>query len=702
MRRYLLVALLLCEVTSARSAEGMWTLDNPPLKVLQREIGWAPDQAWLDKAMHASARIAGGCSASFVSKNGLVLTNHHCVVRCAEQLSNAQQDFVHAGFLTSNVADEGQCPAMEINRLEKITDVTAAVTRATKGLKGTEFKQAQNAIKAQLTSACVSDNGSERAEDNKVRCDVVDLYHGGQYKLYRYRRFQDVRLVFAPEQAVAFFGGDPDNFNFPRYDFDMALIRVYEDGQPARINDYFSLRAQSPVAGEPVFVFGHPGATQHELTVAQLALLRDRIMLDTVLRQAEYRGLLTQYRKSSTEAARIVAAELFSVENRLKANRGKLEALLDTEFFKRKIADEAALRKYVATNPKLAITTSSAWDDIAQAENIYRNLFQQYTQIEGGLGFYCEYFNFARTLVRGAAEKAKENSTRLPEFNDNVLPQVEANLLANAPIYPELEKIKLTFALTKLREALGADAPFVQQVLGKQSPEQLANRLINATRLADVNLRRQLWNGGAAAIATSDDPFIRLAIDIDAEARQLRSRYEREVEAVVQKNTELIAAARFAKAGTAIYPDATFTLRMSYGVVKGWDEGGHQIAPFTQFAGAFDRATGSAPFALPPSWLENKHKIDLTTILNLSTTNDIIGGNSGSPMLNRSGELVGLIFDGNIHSLGGAYSYEPMLNRSVAVASVGILEALDKIYDAKTLVSELRGYVTETKIQEEK
>jgi hypothetical protein len=283
-----------------------------------------------------------------------------------------------------------------------------------------------------------------------------------------------------------------------------------------------------------------------------------------------------------------------------------------------------------------------------------------------------------------------------------MLPQVEANLFANAPIYPELEKIKLTFALTKLREALGADAPFVQQVLGKQSPEQLANRLINATRLADVNLRRQLWSGGAAAIATSDDPFIRLASDIDAEARQLRSRYEREVEAVVQKNTELIAAARFAKAGAAIYPDATFTLRMSYGVVKGWDEGDHQIAPFTQFAGAFDRATGSAPFALPPSWLENKHKIDLTTILNLSTTNDIIGGNSGSPMLNRSGELVGLIFDGNIHSLGGAYSYEPMLNRSVAVASVGILEALDKIYDAKTLVSELRGYVTETKIQEEK
>jgi hypothetical protein len=685
--RYIAMVFLLGLVNSAWSEEGMWTLDNPPLKAMQRDIGWAPSQNWLDKVMRGSARIAIGCSASFVSKNGLVLTNHHCVARCAEQLSNAQRDLLQAGFLATDRANEQRCPAMEVNRLETISDVTTVVTKATAGLDGTAFKLAQNAIKAKLTSSCVGSEG------NKVRCDVIDLYHGGQYKLYRYRRFQDVRLVFAPEQAVAFFGGDPDNFNFPRYDLDMSLIRIYEDGKPAVVNDYFPLSATGPAAGEPVFVSGHPGSTERELTVAEIAGIRDYVLLDSVLRLAEYRGVLTQFRTTSAESARIAAAELFYVENSLKASRGKLNALLDPALFQRKIAAEAALRSFVASKPALAATTAGAWDAIAQAEKKHRNLFQPREQIEGGRGFACEYFRFARTLVRGAAERPKENAERLPEFNDNVLPQVEANLFSNTPIYPELEKVKLTFALTKLREALGTDAPFVQRVLGKQSPEQLAKKLIEGARLGDTAVRRQLWDGGAAAIAASDDPFIRLVADIDSEARALRSRQEKEVEAVVQKNTELIAAARFARAGDTTYPDATFTLRLSYGVVKGWNEADQLVAPFTQFSGAFERATGSAPFALPASWLASKNKLELTTPLNFVSTNDIIGGNSGSPVLNRNGELVGLIFDGNIHSLGGAYSYDPNFNRSVSVDSAGILEALDKIYGAKALVSELRSTV---------
>ncbi len=685
MKRFIASALALGIATTASAAEGMWTLDNLPLQAMQKEIGWAPGGAWIDKAMHGSARIAGGCSASFVSNGGLVLTNHHCVAECVEQLSSAGRDFLQAGFLAQRPAEERQCPAMEVNRLEQISDVTAVVKRATAGLEGTAFKSARNAVKAQLTSACVGSEGS------KLRCDVVDLYRGGQYKLYRYRRFQDVRLVFAPEEAAAFFGGDPDNFNFPRYDLDMALLRVYDDGQPLRVRDFFALSPNGPSAGEPVFVLGHPGSTERELTVAQLALLRDRLLLDILLRLAEYRGVLAAYRTSGAEAARTATAELFFVENSLKSIRGELDALLDARLFENKRAEEAALRKYVSEHPALAAKAGGAWDAIEAAEIVDRDLLRLRNQIERGRAFDSVYFRFARTLVRGAAERPKADADRLPEFNDNRLPAVESSLFSIAPIYPDFERLKLTFTLSKFREQFGADAPLVVRVLGKQSPEQLAAELVAGTRLGDVAERRRLWNGGAAAIAASDDSFIRLAIAVDSDSRALRTRYEHEVEAVIEKNGELIAEARFALFGGAIYPDATFTLRLSYGVVEGWSEAGSPVAPFTRIGGAFARATGAAPFALPTSWLASKAKLDLATPLNLVSTNDIIGGNSGSPMLDRSGQLVGLIFDGNIHSLGGAYGYEASRNRAVAVDSAAILEALDKIYDAKALASELRG-----------
>ena len=644
MKQFVAMAMTAVLSTGAWSAEGMWTLDNPPLQAMQQDIGWAPGPAWMDKIMRGSARIAGGCSASFVSKRGLVLTNHHCVAHCVEQLSSAKRDFVQTGFLAPQPAAEQRCPAMEVNRLEQIRDVTAEVTQATAGLEGTAFKAAQNAVKAGLTSACVGSEGS------KVRCDVVDLYHGGQYKLYRYHRFQDVRLVFAPELAAAFFGGDPDNFNFPRYDLDMSLIRVYEGGQPAAIVDYFPLSATGPADGEPVFVTGHPGSTDRELTVAQLSLLRDQQLLETLLRLAEYRGVLTEYRKRGREQARTATEELFSVENGYKAIRGELSALVEPSLFQRKEREEAALRQFVARTPTLAAKVGGAWDAIAQAEKVHADLFQVRDQLERGRAFNSDYFRFARTLVRGAAERVKADADRLPEFNDNMLPEVEAKLFSPAPVYPAFEKVKLGFSLTKFRELIGADAPLVQRVLGKQSPEQLAASLIAGTRLGDVAVRRALWKGGAAAIAKSDDPFIRLAVALDPEARALRTRYERDVEAVIQKNTELIAQARFAMAGDATYPDATFTLRMSYGVIKGWNEAGQPVAPFTQMRGAFERATGAPPYDLPKSWLARKGRLNLATPLNQVSTNDIIGGNSGSPMLNRNAELVGLIFDGNIHS----------------------------------------------------
>lgn len=675
--------------TPGWSAEGMWTLDNPPTKAMQAELGWAPDRAWLDRAMRGAARLGAGCSSSFVSKNGLVLTNHHCVARCVEQLSTADRDLLKDGFLAGAVAEEKRCPALSVDRLEAITDVTADVGRATAGLTGTAYKNAQNTTKARLTTACVA--ALDERDRARTRCDVVDLYHGGQYKLYRYHRFNDVRLAFAPEQAMAFFGGDPDNFNFPRYDLDMALVRVYEEGKPAQVADWFAIDPQGPAAGDAVFTVGHPGSTQRELTVAQLSALRDVVILDQLLRTAEYRGVLLEYRTTGAEQARIANVELFGIENRYKVLKGELATLLDASFFERKQADERALRAFVAADPALAASTGGAWDAIAFASGLQRTSYLQRDLIDQGRAFNSVYFTAARTLVRGAAERGKANVDRLPEFNDNRLPALEAQLMSTAPIYPDLEKLKLTYSLTKLRELLGSSAPQVVRVLGKQSPSDLAADMIGRTQLGNVAVRRRLWEGGAAAIAASDDPFIRLAASLDPEARALRARYERDVEAVVQANTEKIAQARFAMAGDTTYPDATGTLRLSYGVVRGWDEGGQPVAPFTNFGGAFDHATGAAPFALPTSWLAHQGQLDLSLPLDFVSTNDIIGGNSGSPVLNRRGQLVGLAFDGNIHSLGGAYWYDGSLNRTVSVDSAAILQALDRIYGAKVLADEMRA-----------
>jgi hypothetical protein len=679
-----LTGSLLLAPLQLRAAEGMWTLDNPPTARMRQEIGFAPDAAWLGKAMRASARLAGGCSGSFVSPQGLVLTNHHCVAECVEQLSSAGKDYMKNGFLARSRGEELTCPAMEVNRLEAITDVTAQVRAATSGRDGEAFTRAFNAIKATLTADCAG-------KDSKTqRCDLVDLYHGGQYKLYRYHRFQDVRLAFAPEQAIAFFGGDPDNFNFPRFDLDMGLLRVYENGEPARVKDFFPFHAQGPAAGEAVFVTGHPGTTQRTLTVAQLERLRADRLPDSLMQLAEYRGRLAQYRTQGEEQARTANAELFYIENDFKVLKGQLEALNEPELLAAKRADEARLRAFVARQPALR-DTAGAWDAIAGALRNYRSFRALHGQLERGEAFNSQLFGIARTLVRGIAERQLPNADRLPEFADANLPAVQAQLMSPAPVYPAFEKFKLAFSLEKMREQLGADAALVHQVLGKESPEQVAARLVDGSRLADVAVRQALWDGGMDALRKSEDPFIQLALAQDAPARDLRKRYEREVESVIQKHSERIAQARFAMTGSSVYPDATFTLRLSYGRVEGWKEGDAQVPPFTTMGGTFQRATGADPFALPASWLAARDKLDLAKPFNLVSTNDIIGGNSGSPMLNARGELVGLVFDGNIHSIGGAYWFEKARNRTVAVHAGAIAEAMDKVYGARTLLDELLG-----------
>lgn len=683
--RWFVVSICLLAVDLANAAEGMWTLDNLPVQQLQANYDFKPTQAWVDKVMHASVRLAQGCSGSFVSASGLVMTNHHCSVRCIEGLSSANKDYIRDGFLARSRDAELKCPELELNRLEQITNVTAGIKQATDKLSGEAFKQALNAAKARLTSACI---GKQAAT---TRCDVVELYQGGAYHLYRYHRFQDVRLVWAPEKAAAFFGGDPDNFNFPRYDLDVTFLRAYENGKPASIKDYFRFNAAGAAEGELTFVTGHPGSTQRELTVAQLKTLRDMRFQRDLLLHSELRGVLGQYQKLGAEPERIAANDLFSIENTLKARRGAMTALQDEDLLRAKQQAESRLQEYVAAHPEL-VAARGAWQSIAEAEKVYRAIGYEYYFIEAGRGFQSKYFNFARTLVRGAAERVKPGAARLPEFTDAEIPALEQSLFSSAPLYPDYEQLKLSWSLTKLREWLGADHPLVTRVLGTESPNQVAARLIKGTRLGEVAVRKALW-ADARAVEQSSDPFIQLVRSIDQQARALRERYDNEVEAVEERAGQAIAEARFKQLGTSVAPDATFTLRLSYGEVRGWQEGERQIAPFTDLAGAFVRHTGAEPFALPASWLAAKSVLDGSQRLNFVTTNDIIGGNSGSPVLNRNAEIVGLIFDGNIHSLGGGFWYDARLNRAVAVHPAAILETLRRIYSAPELLQELGARV---------
>ncbi|TFV96537.1 S46 family peptidase, partial [Oxalobacteraceae bacterium OM1] len=553
LARLFAIPFALALPVAAIAAEGMWTLDNLPMQRMQAEYGFTPDAAWIRHVMRSSVRIAGGCSASFISKDGLVMTNHHCASQCLEQLSSAKRNYLRDGFLAARREQEIRCPEIELNRLEEISDVTQQVKEATTGLEGGAFKKAQTAAIAKLTSACV---GKDKAT---TRCDVVDLYRGGRYHLYRYHRFSDARLVWAPEKAMAFFGGDPDNFNFPRYDLDMALLRAYENGKPAAVEDYLRFNPQGAKEGELVFTSGHPGRTERLLTVAQLETLRDLKLPERAMDYAEERGVLEQYSKGSPEAARMAEGRLFGIENSLKVYRGELTTLRDTAFMQHKRDEEAALRRYAASKPELQAKAGDAWDAVAKAQQAYRAIERPYNLIEHADGFTSQYFKFARNLVRGTEEREKPNGERLKEFAESKMPEFEQRLFSTAPVYPEFEKVKLALSLTKLREKLGVDHPFVKRVLGKKSPDQLAAELIAGTRLGDAAVRKALWQGGKEAVAQSNDPFLRLARDIDAEARELRQRYEQDVEAVEDKNGALIAAVRFDQQGTNAYPDATFT-----------------------------------------------------------------------------------------------------------------------------------------------
>ena len=670
---------------TAAADEGMWTFDNFPKDLVRERYGVRIDDAWLERVRLGTVRLSG-CTGSFVSPNGLILTNHHCVADCLAQNSTREKSLLDTGFVARTHETEIDCPTQIADVLERLDNVTAKVQDAIRGLSERDANERRRQTLTQLESEC---ENTSRTSSNPLKCQAVTLYDGGQYWLYQYRRYDDVRLVFAPEEDVAAFGGDPDNFQFPRWCLDFSLLRAYVDGKPAATPQHLAIDFGGPEAGDPVFVSGHPGSTDRQLTVAELKALRDRELPPTLLRASELRGRYIQFAKTSEEASRIVADPLSGLENTIKVQRKQLDALLDDAVMTGKRDAESDLRMRVAGNRTLAAEVGDPWQKIEQALAEEGTRWLPYLYLEGGTGFNSRLMRYARTLVRAAAERPKPNADRLREYTDAFLPRMEQQLGAPVPIYPELERLTLSFSLERMREWLGPDAPIVRRLLVAETPDELAARLVDGSRLADPAYRLELWNGGQAAIDASTDPFIVLARELDPESRELRKWHEDNVEAVVEAAHEQIARARFQIFGTSVYPDATFTLRLNFGSVQGWIENGKPVEPFTTLAGLFERATGEQPFRVPESWQAAKPTLDLTTRFNLSTNSDIVGGNSGSPLIAADGRVVGLLFDGNIHSISGSYWFDVEKNRAVAVHPAIIRVALTKVYKVEPLIEEL-------------
>jgi hypothetical protein len=661
-RQALLLTILAIAAAVAFADEGMWTYNNFPVDRVRKTYGFAPSPEWLDHLRLASVRFNNGGSGSFVSADGLVLTNHHVGSECIHELSTAQNNYMAQGFYAARRGDEKRCPNLELNVLMGVADVTSEVNAGTtKDMAAAVRLAHQRKNMAGLEKQCVDQTG--------LRCDVVTLYEGGVFNLYRYKKYTDVRLVFAPEEDIAAFGGDPDNFNFPRYCLDMAFFRVYEHDRPAKIEHYLRWSAAGPKEGEVGFVSGNPGSTSRQMTMAQLEFLRDTQYPFRLKVLEERLQQLYAFTKRGAEEARVARDVILSYENSLKAFRGEYDGLKDPTLMARRAESERKFRSKVAADPELQKQYGGAWDEIAKARASYAKFYHQHAGINGLA--QSRLFQLAIYLVRLPAEKARPNGERLREYRDSNLPSVEQDLFSEAPIYASLETVLLGLGLAEA---------------GRRQP---AADLVAGTRLADVAFRKKLHEGGADAVAKSDDPLIRLVRSIDPEARALRKRFEDEIDGVERAAGSLLAKARFALEGTSVYPEATFTLRLSYGAIKGYMEKGKKIPFTTTYNGVYQRATGQPPFQLPPRWIEKKAALNLRAGFNFVLTADIIGGNSGSPVVDRKGELIGLIFDGNIQSLPNRFLYSEEQARSVAVHGLGIIEALKNVYGAQALVAEL-------------
>ncbi len=673
-----------------RADEGMWTFDNVPVKAIQAKYGFAPDAPWLKRLQLATLRFPGGTGA-FVSKDGLVITNHHVGRGAISQVSSAKADFIKDGFTAATRAQEIKVPGLELMMLVSTEDVTARVNAAVKaGMSEGEALKARQGALSELRKAEEAKTG--------LTCEPVTLYQGGEYWLYRYRKFKDVRLVAAPEVQVASFGGDPDNYTYPRWNLDYALFRVYEDGKPYRPEAFLPFTQTPLKAGDLTVISGHPGTTFRGQTLAQMTYAKEVGIPFQLGWQARQRKALEAYARTSAEAARVSADAIYGISNSQKRITGQLMGLSKPESLALVAGREQALREAVAKDTELQGRVGASWDRIAEAVARQKALLKEYTAV-GTRG--CTLFGHALTLVRLADELAKPSAQRLPEFSDGSLKATKDRLLSPRPVQLGLDEARLAWTLREAQEQLGAEHPYVKAVLGGRSPEAVAKAAYAGTQLGDPAVRKQLAEGGQGALAASPDPLLALARTLDPFQRALQKQWDEQVQGVFAEHGGRIAQARFKTLGKTQYPDATFTLRLSYGPVATYDTGsGTKAQPFTTFLGLYDRHTGwggnaanaeGGAFTLPQRWLQAKSRIALETPFNFSYACDTVGGNSGSPVVNRKGEFVGINFDSVLEGQGGYYVYDDATKRAVAADSRAILESLRKVMKGGHLAQELLG-----------
>ncbi len=682
--RFLPAALVAMVLGSAlRADEGMWLYNNPPREQIRAKYGFEITDAWLDHLMKSSVRFNSGGSGSFVSEDGLVISNHHVGADALQKVSTEKKNLLKDGFHARTTAEEIKCVDLELNVLQSIEDVTARVNAAVSASASPEESfRARRRATAEIEKESMAKTG--------LRSDVVTLYQGGAYHLYRFKKYTDVRLVFAPEQQIAFFGGDPDNFEYPRFDLDICLFRVYEDGKPVTVAHHLAWSAKGAAEGELTFVSGHPGRTDRLLTMAELAYQRDVTYPYTLERLKRREVLLNAWSQRSEENARRSRDELFGIQNSRKARDGGHAGLYDPVLMKSKANAESAFRARLGGRAEFA-QARDAYDTIAEVQKTVGAIALRYRLLEAEHGFSCDSYAIARTLLRAGDEYPKPNGDRLKEFGDAGKESLELDLFSDKPIPEDLETLNLADSLTFLAEKLGATDPLVERVLAGKSPRARAQELVRTTRIREVAFRKKLYAGGADAIRGAGDPMVEVARLVDGEARELRRRFEAAEETRKQAHAA-IARARFALDGASSYPDATFTLRLSYGVVKGYEEDGRKVPAETTIAGLYARAEAQhfkPPFDLPDRWIKKRSALNPATPFNFVGTHDIIGGNSGSPVVNRAGEFVGIIFDGNLQSLVLDFAYDDVQARSLSVHSSGILESLRKVYGATALADEL-------------
>ncbi len=687
--------LALCLVSSVLADEGMWLFTSPPLKQLKEKYQFEPTPQWLDHLQKSSVRFNSGGSGSFVSATGLVITNHHVAADALQKASSEQHNYLSEGFYATNQADEIKCGDLELNVLMSTEDVTARVNAAVK-----PDMSADAASKARGNAIAAIEKESK--EKTGLRSDVVTLYQGGVYHLYRYKRYDDVRIVFAPEQQMAFYGGDPDNFEYPRFDLDICILRVYENGQPAKIDNYLKWNSSGPIGGELTFVSGHPGRTDRQLTVDEMTDRRDREVPNWLRLFNRREVMLIAWGQRSFENARRCRDDLFGDQNNRKRYDGYIAGLLDPEIWSAIEGREKNLRDAISRDPKLK-SALGAYDRIKKAQEELAKIAPRYDYLEqerpisvgyrGPRAFYGTLFKYARLLTRAVDERAKPNGDRIPAFRDSARESLELELFSTEPVYDDYEILRLTDSLTDFAEKFGAGDPLVKQVLAGKSPRARAIELVSGTKLKDVDIRKSLYVKDATALRAAQDPMLDIARMIDALAREARKIYEAQEEIKQQAYAE-IAKARFVVEGTSNYPDATFTLRLSYGTVRGYEEDGKHVPAFTTFEGLYQRAAehdNQPPFDLPSRWIDKKSNLNLSTPFNFVSDADIIGGNSGSPVVNKDNEFVGIIFDGNIQSLVLDCIFSDKKARAVSVDSAAITETLRKAYDAGALADELEG-----------